>query len=110
MGSVADYVRSSSLKLNTVFLNAEVSGIVWFDHKKYKEVVLTIVVGGITYDLFLKIALVKNKFKSIKKKRDLQILLQFPFFFKILFVFFYSFSSKKIMIKQKQFSIFNIID
>ncbi len=50
MGSVADYVRSSSLKPNTVFPNAEVSGIVWFDHKKYKEVVLTIVVGGITYE------------------------------------------------------------
>lgn len=49
-GSVADYVRSSSLKVNTVFPKTQVSGIVWFENKKYKDVVLTIVIGDVIYE------------------------------------------------------------
>lgn len=50
LGSVAEYVRTSSLKPNTVFPKESVSGIVWFEDKKYKEVVLTIIIDGITYE------------------------------------------------------------
>jgi len=50
LDSVADYVRTSSLKVNTVFPKESISGIVWFEHKKYKEVVLTIIIGETTYE------------------------------------------------------------
>lgn len=50
LGSVADYVRSSSLQSNTLFSGGQATGIVWFEDKKYKEVVLTINIDGVTYE------------------------------------------------------------
>lgn len=50
LGSVADYVRESSIQANTVFPNKSISGIVWFEDKKYKEVVLTITIDGVIYE------------------------------------------------------------
>jgi hypothetical protein len=50
LGSVANYVRTFSLKPNTVFPKDSISGIVWFEDKKYKEVVVTIIIDGISYE------------------------------------------------------------
>jgi len=50
LASVAEYVRTSSLRPNTLFPKQSISGIVWFEAKKYKQVVLTIIVDGTTYE------------------------------------------------------------
>ncbi len=48
--SAAEYVRSSSLRANTVLPEHAVYGIVWFEDKSYKEAVLTIIIGDTTYE------------------------------------------------------------
>jgi hypothetical protein len=48
--SAAQYVRESSLRLNTLLPKESVYGIVWFENKGYKEVLLVIKIAGVIYE------------------------------------------------------------
>lgn len=50
LNSVADNVRQKSIRVNTLFPKSSISGIVWFEDKKYKEAVLVIVIDGTAYE------------------------------------------------------------
>ena len=48
--SAAAYVRESSLRVNTVMPKRYVYGIVWFEDKGYKDVILTMKIGDTIYE------------------------------------------------------------
>lgn len=50
LDSVAAYVRQSSLRMNTLLPGQQVTGIVWFEDKKYDEVILKIIIGDAVYE------------------------------------------------------------
>ena len=58
LASAAIYVRESSLRVNTVMPAHYVYGIVWFEDKGYKDVILQMQIGDTTYE-----------FPFVKKKK-----------------------------------------